>query len=74
VVENLLPNLRATTDSLWQYEKIVKFNKLLELSVPEILERNEILNNSSSNLNSLQIGNFDYKPLGLPETLLLKIY
>jgi hypothetical protein len=32
----LLPNLRATTDSLWQYEKIVKFNKLLELSVPEI--------------------------------------
>jgi hypothetical protein len=46
--------------------------KLLELSVPEILERNEILNNSSSNLNSLQIGNFDYKPLGLPETIKLR--
>jgi hypothetical protein len=72
VVEKLLPNLRATTDSLWQYEKIV--TKLLELSVPEILERNEILNNSSSNLNSLQIGNFDYKPLGLPETNYVKIY
>jgi hypothetical protein len=51
------------------------FNKILELSVPEILERNEILNNSSSNLNSLQIGNFDYKPLGyLKQLNYVKIY
>lgn len=71
--KNFLPNLRATTDSLWQYEKDRQIQqKLLELSVPEILERNEILNNSSSNLNSLQIGNFDYKPLGLPETIKLR--
>jgi hypothetical protein len=53
------------------YEKIVKFNKTFRTFCAEILERNEILNNSSSNLNSLQIG-FDYKPLGLPETIKLR--
>lgn len=77
--KNFLPNLRATTDSLWQYEKDRQIQqKLFELSVPEILERNEILNNSSSlrerenNLNALQIGNFDSKPLALPEAIKLR--
>ena len=69
--KNFLPNLRATTDSLWQYEKDRQIQqKLLELSVPEILERNEILNNSPGNL--LQVGDFDYKPLALPETIKLR--
>lgn len=73
--KNFLPNLRATTDSLWQYEKDRQIQqKLLELSVPEILERNSLLNlnNESKLSNSLQIGDFDYKPLAVPEAIKLR--
>lgn len=71
--KNFLPNLRASTDSLWQYEKDRQIQqKLIELSLPEILERNEILNNSLNEKSSLQVGDFDYKPLALPETLKLR--
>jgi threonine/homoserine/homoserine lactone efflux protein len=74
--KNFLPNLRATTDSLWQYEKDRQIQqKLLELSVPEILERDKLSYQFSSNskeINSLQIGDFDYKPLAIPEALRLK--
>lgn len=67
--KSFLPNLRATTDSLWQYEKDRQIQqKLLELSLPEILERDN-LNIWAKDINSLQIGNFDYKPLALPEAL-----
>lgn len=81
--KSFLPNLRATTDSLWQYEKDRQIQqKLLELSIPEILERDKVytsatsdgyrlVNNWSKEINSLQIGDFDYKPLALPEALRL---
>lgn len=82
--KSFLPNLRATTDSLWQYEKDRQIQqKLLELSIPDILERPFILkggkggepprpdnlNILAKDINSLQIGDFDYKPLALPEAL-----
>jgi len=89
--KNFLPNLRATTNSLWQYEKDQHIlNKLLELSIPEILERNKLAysynlpaftNPLQGNkleglpgvqLDLLQVGNFDYKPLALPETIKLR--
>ena len=68
--KNFLPNLRATTDSLLQYEKDRQIQqKLLELSIPEILERNTVLNNQGGLTNSLQIGDFDFKPLAMPEAI-----
>jgi hypothetical protein len=68
--KNFLPNLRATTDSLLQYEKDRQIQqKLLELSIPEILERNTVLNNQGGVSNSLQIGDFDFKPLAIPEAI-----
>lgn len=82
--KSFLPNLRATTDSLWQYEKDRQIQqKLLELSIPEILERDKLNalsmsdgyrleNNWSKEINSLQIGDFDYKPLALPEAFRLR--
>lgn len=82
--KSFLPNLRATTDSLWQYEKDRQIQqKILELSIPEILERDKLntsfmseasrlQNNWSKEINSLQIGDFDYKPLALPEALRLR--
>ena len=74
--KNFLPNLRATTDSLWQYEKDRQIQqKLVELSVPEILERDKLsyqFTSNSKEINSLQIGDFDYKPLAIPEALRLK--
>jgi hypothetical protein len=76
--KNFLPNLRATTNSLWQYEKDRHIlQKLLELSIPEILERDKLAYQLSSNselkaTDLLQIGNFDYKPLALPEAIRLR--
>ena len=72
--KNFLPNLRATTDSLWQYEKDRQIQqKLSELTIPEILERDKFttVENGSNVSDLLQIGNFDYKPLALPETIKL---
>jgi hypothetical protein len=73
--KNFLPNLRATTDSLWQYEKDRQIQqKLLELSIPEILERNDLSRSDykSKMSNVLQIGDFDYKPLAIPEAIKLR--
>jgi hypothetical protein len=73
--KNFLPNLRATTDSLWQYEKDRQIQqKLLELSIPEILERDQSLkiNGGAEHFHHLQIGDFDYKPLAIPEALRLR--
>ena len=68
--KNFLPNLRATTDSLLQYEKDRQIQqKLLELSIPEILERNTVLTKEKGLSNSLQIGDFDFKPLAMPEAI-----
>lgn len=80
--KNFIPNLRATTDSLLQFEKDRQIKqKLLELSIPEIIERDQFNNLSNglfkeqslqNNLNSLQIGDYDYKPLAMPEALKLR--
>jgi hypothetical protein len=68
--KTFLPNLRATTDSLWQYEKDRQIQqKLLELSTPEILERDNLSSGELKEFNSLQIGDFDYKPLAIPEAV-----
>jgi hypothetical protein len=87
--KNFIPNLRATTDSLLQFEKDRQIKqKLLELSIPEIIERDQFnslnsdfsngtsflserkeVQNSINNLNVLQIGDYDYKPLLMPEAL-----
>jgi hypothetical protein len=72
---NFLPNLRATTDSLWQYEKDRQIQqKLLELSIPEILERDKLTYNynGSRASDALQIGDFDFKPLAMPEAIRLR--
>jgi hypothetical protein len=72
--KNFLPNLRATTDSLWQYEKDRQIQqKLSELTIPEIIERDKLTNlsNGAKISDLLQIGNFDYKPLALPEAIKL---
>ena len=76
--KTFLPKLRATTDSLWQYEKDRQIQqKLLELSIPEILERDKLNNQqistySNKKYDSLQIGDFDYKPLAIPEAIRLR--
>ena len=89
--KNFIPNLRATTDSLLQFEKDRQIKqKLLELSIPEIIERDQFnsltsefsnvpawsaptmqVQNSMNHLNAhiLQIGDYDYKPLLMPEAL-----
>jgi hypothetical protein len=74
--KNFLPNLRATTDSLLQFEKDRQIQqKLLELSIPEILERDKFWqprfrNNLTSDM--LQIGDYDFKPLSMPEAIKLR--
>ena len=78
--KNFLPNLRATTDSLLQFEKDRQIEqKLLELSIPEILERDQLNNLNTNNLtennsssNQLQIGDYDYKPLSIPQAIKLR--
>nr|YP_010564939.1 hypothetical chloroplast protein RF1 [Chlamydomonas chlamydogama]UZA61938.1 hypothetical chloroplast protein RF1 [Chlamydomonas chlamydogama] len=73
--KNFLPNIQATTDSLWQLEKDRQIQqKLLELSVPEILERDKLKNKLQSTIDesSLQIGNTDFKPLSIPEAIRLR--
>ena len=79
--KNFIPNLRATTNSLWQYEKDRQIQqKLSELSISEILERektrasairNEHIQKDSvvPRTELLQIGDYDYKPLSIPESL-----
>lgn len=75
--KNFLPNLRSTTDSLLQFEKDRQIQqKLLELSIPEILERDKLNNLASPNWQTstdmLQIGDFDFKPLSMPEAIRLR--
>jgi len=104
--KNFLPNLRATTDSLLQFEKDRQIQqKLLELTIPEILERDKFNNIASPNLEGfsnvsggttlnssplhdlqtlnsmgdankttdmLQIGDFDFKPLSMPEAIRIR--
>nr|QFS20066.1 hypothetical chloroplast protein RF1 [Pediastrum duplex] len=65
--QEFLPNFQKNTDNVWQklsYNDIK--NELKELSIPEILERDNI------NPNILQIGDKDYKPLAIPEAMRIR--
>nr|YP_009492022.1 hypothetical chloroplast protein RF1 [Pediastrum angulosum]AWI68099.1 hypothetical chloroplast protein RF1 [Pediastrum angulosum] len=65
--QEFLPSFQKNTDNVWQtlsYNDIK--NELKELSIPEILERDKI------NPNILQIGDKDYKPLAIPETIRIR--
>nr|AWI68485.1 hypothetical chloroplast protein RF1 [Pediastrum duplex] len=65
--QEFLPNFQKNTDNVWQtlsYKDIK--NELKELSIPEILERDNI------NPNILQIGDKDYKPLAIPEAIRIR--
>nr|QEP09185.1 hypothetical chloroplast protein RF1 [Chlorosarcinopsis eremi] len=76
--KQFIPSIQASTEALWQIEndKLIQ-QKLSQLSSSDILERDQIskaglFNNSSDLANSLQVGNRDFKPLALPETIRLK--
>nr|YP_009492114.1 hypothetical chloroplast protein RF1 [Pseudopediastrum boryanum]AWI68597.1 hypothetical chloroplast protein RF1 [Pseudopediastrum boryanum] len=65
--QDFLPNFQKNTDNVWQtlsYNNIK--NELKELSIPEILEHDNI------NPNILQIGDKDYKPLAIPEAIRIR--
>nr|YP_009492199.1 hypothetical chloroplast protein RF1 [Pseudopediastrum integrum]AWI68771.1 hypothetical chloroplast protein RF1 [Pseudopediastrum integrum] len=65
--QEFLPTFQKNTDNVWQtlsYNNIK--NELKELSIPEILERDNI------NPNILQIGDKDYKPLAIPEAIRIR--
>nr|AWI68293.1 hypothetical chloroplast protein RF1 [Pediastrum duplex] len=65
--QEFLPNFQKNTDNVWQtlsYKDIK--NELKELSIPEILECDNI------NPNILQIGDKDYKPLAIPEAIRIR--
>jgi hypothetical protein len=77
------PNFQQTTEKTWQLEKNSQIRKQLgELSEQEILERDQTTqqkfqNNTTPNsqgdkFSSLQIGDKDYKPLALPESLRIR--
>ncbi len=69
--QSFLPNFTATTDAYWQLEKNKQIKQeLSELSILEILERDSL--NNQRTLDSLQIGNQDFKPLALPEALRIR--
>lgn len=65
--QDFLPSFQKNTENVWQtlsYNDIK--NELKELSIPEILERDNI------NPNILQIGDKDYKPLAIPEAIRIR--
>ncbi len=67
--KQFIPSIQASNEALWQIEKDKLIQqKLSQLSNSEILERDN-LNNSI--FNSLQLGNKDFKPLALPQTIRL---
>jgi hypothetical protein len=81
--KQFLPSLQATTDSLWQIEKDRQIQeKLSELShtkVEQSLEQNFKHNLSNNGFLSpveaekmLQIGDHDFKPLSMPETIRIR--
>nr|YP_009238006.1 hypothetical chloroplast protein RF1 [Pseudomuriella schumacherensis]AMO01432.1 hypothetical chloroplast protein RF1 [Pseudomuriella schumacherensis] len=75
--QTFLPNLQASTDTLWQLEKDQQIqNKLSQLSSAEILERdNKVTQNILERVvgeKMLQIGDKDYKPLTIPEAIRLR--
>lgn len=69
--ESFLPNFMNTFDNYWQMEKNKQIKQELDkLSIKDIFERDEL---NSQTINSvLQIGDKDFKPLALPQALVIK--
>ena len=68
--KQFIPSIQASTDALWQIEKDrILQQKLSQLSSIEILERDAM---NQNNINFLQIGNKDFKPLAIPEAIRMK--
>jgi hypothetical protein len=67
--KQFIPSIQASNEALWQIErdKLIQ-QKLSQLSISSILER-DTLNKNQGAFNALQIGNKDFKPLALPDTL-----
>lgn len=83
--KTFLPHFQKTTEKTWQSQKNKQIQKQLsELSEKEIFERDlknkgnwENFQNGNSQIdiskmNSLQIGNKDFKPFALPESLRIR--
>lgn len=70
--QQFLPSFMATNDAAWQIEKEKQIKQELDnLSVTEILNRDQ-LNRTENPTAILQIGNQDFKPLGIPEALRIR--
>ena len=73
--KNFLPNLRAQTDNWLVNVKNKKIREKLKLfSLNEIFARNEKIDllEKIPGAKTLEIGNYDYKPLSLPEALFIR--
>jgi hypothetical protein len=67
--KTFFPHFQKTTEKTWQLQKNRQIQKqLFELSEKEIFERDQ----KTSKFDSLQIGNKDFKPFALPETLRIR--
>ncbi len=64
--KQFIPSIQASNEALWQIEK----DKLIQQKLSE-LSNTDILQRDNFN-NILQIGNTDFKPLGLPYTISLQ--
>lgn len=78
--KTFFPHFQKTTEKTWQIQKNQQIQKqLFELSEKEIFEHDqknksfsEVSELSRNKIDSLQIGNKDYKPFALPETLRIR--
>lgn len=67
--KTFFPHFQKITEKTWQLQKNRQIQKqLFELSEKEIFERDQ----KTSKFDSLQIGNKDFKPFALPETLRIR--
>jgi hypothetical protein len=78
--QTFFPTFQQATETTWQNQKNMQIRKeLFELSEKEILERDQMTNAIAKNnektenaFNTLQIGDKDYKPFAVPESLRIR--
>lgn len=71
--QTFLPKFMSTGDAFWEFERNKQMKQELEnLSVSEILARDQNRHFSTKENAILQIGDKDFKPLALPQALRLK--
>ena len=69
--QTFLPEFAGTADAYWRMEKDQRIqNELADLSISEILKRDTFV--SQQPMGLLQIGDQDFKPLGIPISLRLR--